>query len=90
MISGAVCAVDGFFQGTNKPSKKEVSNQLACYSGHYESHGVNLYAAVFSDLKFEHFGVLSPGSTNDNMSYPLAKGLKEIIDKLRILLISSG
>jgi len=43
---------------------------------------VNCQAAVFSDLRFAYFGVLSPGLTNDNISYPLASGLKQVIDNL--------
>ena len=29
-----------------------------------------------------YFGVVSPGSTNDNISYPFATGLKDIFDAL--------
>jgi len=29
-----------------------------------------------------YFGVVSPGSTNDNISYPLATGLKDVFDSL--------
>ena len=82
IMQGTCLAVDGFFQRTNKPSKKEAPNQLSYYSGHYESYGVNCQAAVFSDLRFAYFGVLSPGLTNDNISYPLASGLKQVIDNL--------
>ena len=80
IMQGTCLAVDGFFQRTNKPSKKEAPNQLSYYSGHYESYGVNCQAAVFSDLRFAYFGVLSPGLTNDNILYPLAIGLKQVID----------
>ena len=82
IIPGCIGAFDGFFQRSNKPSKKEVANVLAYYSGHYEAYGVNCQACVQSDLQFNFFGVISPGSTNDNISYPLATGLKEIIDAL--------
>ena len=81
-MSGACLAVDGFFQRCNKPTKREVANQLSYFSGHYESYGVNCQAAVYSDLRFAYFGVLSPGSTNDNISYPLAKGLRRAINSL--------
>jgi hypothetical protein len=82
IIHGCVGALDGFFQRTNRPTKKEASNQLAYYSGHYESYGVNCQACVQSDLQFTYFGVISPGSTNDNISYPSAKGLKEVFSAL--------
>jgi hypothetical protein len=82
LIDGCVGVFDGFFQRSNKPSKKEVANVVAYYSGHYESYGVNCQACVQSDLQFNYFGVVSPGSTNDNISYPQAEGLKEVFDAL--------
>jgi hypothetical protein len=82
IIAGCVGALDGYFQRTNKPSQKEVSNVLSYYSGHYESYGVNCQACVNSNLEFLYFGVVSPGSTNDNISYPMAPGLKEVLESL--------
>ena len=35
-----------------------------------------------SDLQFNFVGVISPGSTNDDILYPLATGLKDIVDAL--------
>ena len=35
-----------------------------------------------SDLRFMYFGVISPGSTNDNVSYLLAIGLRKTIESL--------
>lgn len=43
---------------------------------------MNCQACVQSDLQFTYFGVISPGSTNDNISYPSAKGLKEVFSAL--------
>jgi len=82
IIGGCVGALDGFFQRTNKPSSVKVGNVLSYYSGHYESYGVNCQACIRSDLQFTYFGVVSPGSTNDNISYPLASGLKKAFDNL--------
>ena len=79
IMNGCVGAIDGYFQRTQTPGKGKVGNVNAYYSGHYESHGVNCQACVRSDLRFTYFGVISPGSTNDNISYPLAVGLKEMI-----------
>ncbi len=68
IIAGCVGALDGFFQRTNKPSKKDAPNTLCYYSGHYESYGLNCQAFVQSDLQFLFFGVAdAPGSTNDNI-----------------------
>lgn len=82
IIPGCVGALDGFFQRTNKPSRSEVSNALAYYSGHYEHYGVNCQACIQSDLQFTYFGVVAPGSTNDNIAYATADGLREVIDNL--------
>ena len=81
-MEGCVGAIDGYFQWIQTPTKKEVGNVIAYYSGHYESHGVNCQACVRSDLRFMYFGVVAPGSTNDNISYPLAAGLKTVVEDL--------
>ncbi|KAL7554114.1 hypothetical protein ACHAWF_017515 [Thalassiosira exigua] len=90
LLHGCVSAVDGFFQRSNMPTQKEVTNVLSYYSGHYESYGVNCQAAIKSDLQFMYFGVISPGSTNDNISYPQATGLKEMFDNLPLGLYAVG
>jgi hypothetical protein len=82
IMAGCVGCLDGFFQRTNKPTKLEVANVISYYSGHYESYGINCQACVRANLQFMYFGVVSPGSTNDNISFPLAPGLKEIFDSL--------
>jgi len=82
IMEGCVGAIDGYFQRIQTPTKKEVGNVIAYYSGHYESHGVNCQACVRSDLRFMYFGVVAPGSTNDNISYPLVSGLKNVAEAL--------
>jgi hypothetical protein len=82
IMAGCVGAIDGFFQRTNKPTSKEVGNVIAYYSGHYESYGLNCQACVRADLQFMYFGVISPGSTNDNISFPNATALKNAFDSL--------
>jgi hypothetical protein len=84
IIAGCVGALDGFFRRTNKPTKKEVSNQISYYSGHYESFGLNCQALVSSDLQFLYFGVVSPSSTNDNISHSSCVELKDVIDSLSL------
>lgn len=81
-MRGCVAALDGFFQQCNKPTDSEVNNVLAYYSGHYEHYGVNCQAAVAADLQFIFFGVVSPGSTNDNISFGLATKLMKMIENL--------
>jgi hypothetical protein len=82
IMAGCVGCVDGFFQRTNKQTKQKVVNIISYYSGHYELYGIKCQACVWPDLQFMYFGVVSPGSTNDNISYPLATGLKDIFDSL--------
>ena len=82
IMEGCVGAIDGYFQRIQTPTKKEVGNVIAYYSGHYESHGVNCQACVRSDLRFMYFGVVAPGSTNDNISYPIASGLRSVVEDL--------
>jgi len=82
IMAGCVGCLDVFSQRTIKPTKCEVANVMSYYSGHCESYGINCQACVCPNLQFMYFGVVSPGSTNDNISYPLAPGLKDIIDSL--------
>ena len=83
-MSGCVGAIDGFFQQTVCPSKTEIYNTNAYYSGHYESHGLNCQAMCDVRLKFLYFGVVAPGKTNDNAAYPRCTALKGYIDNLPI------
>ncbi|KAL7536885.1 hypothetical protein ACHAXR_007463 [Thalassiosira sp. AJA248-18] len=82
IMSGACIAVDGFFQRSNNTTKKEVANQLAYYSGHYESYGLNSQAACFADLSFGYFGTVAPGQANDHIAYPTAKLSKKTVENL--------
>ena len=82
IISGASLAVDGFFQRTNMPTKKEVQNVTAYYSGHYEHYGVNCQAAVKPNLEFGFFGVCGPGNMNDQISFPLCTALVQAMNSL--------
>ncbi len=81
-MAGCVGCLDGFFQRSMRPSKTEVVNVISYYSGHYESYGLNYQACVQCDLQFMYFGVVSPGSTNDNISYSQAFELKQIFEYL--------
>ena len=42
----------------------------------HELHGFNCQACVCSNLSFMYFGIISPGSTNDIIPYPMAVGLR--------------
>ena len=82
IVAGCVGFIDGFFQHCNRPTKKEVANVLSYYSGHYKSYRLNCQACVRSDLQFMYFGVVSPGSTNDNILYTQADELKDTLSSL--------
>ena len=82
IMQGCVGAIDGYFQRIQTPQRQEVGNVTSYYSGHYESHGVNCQACVRSNLSFMYFGIISPGSTNDNISYPMAAGLRDTVESL--------
>ena len=82
IFQGCVGAIDGFFQPTKQPSVKEsFGNQRAYFSGHYRMYGLNVQAVVDANLKFIYFGVIGPGSMNDNRSYKKS-GLESIINNL--------
>lgn len=70
IFRGCVGAIDGFFLPTQCPTKKEVyGDQVAYYSGHYKSHGINIQTVCDSKLRFIYFGVVGKGSTNDAYAY---------------------
>ena len=82
LMNGCVGALDGFFQKCNAPSKKEISNVISFYSGHYESYGLNCQALCDAKLCFMYFGVVAPGSTNDNIAFPQTHDLYRTINNL--------
>ena len=82
LINGCVGALDVFFQKCNAPSKKEISNVISFYSGHYESYGLNCQALCDAKLCFMYFGVVAPGSTNDNIAFPQTHDLYRTINNL--------
>ena len=74
-------AIDGFFQPTQTPTKKDtVGNQRAYYSGHYKSPGLNCQAVCDGRLKFLYFGVVAPGGTNDSIAY-YRTGLNDFLNE---------
>ena len=82
-IDGCVGALDGFLQKIICPRHSEVGANVECYrSGHYLCFGLNCQAMVDASLKFMFFGVVAPGSTNDNLAIERAQGLMDIINLL--------
>ena len=82
IFNKCIGCIDSFFQATIAPSKKEVNNnQLAYYSGHYESYGLNCQAVCHRKLRFIYFGVVGPGSMNVAVAFRKT-GLQEVLDRL--------
>ena len=44
-INNCVSVIDGYHLEIETPSKSEVGNVRSCFSGHYQTHGVNVQAA---------------------------------------------
>ena len=91
LVHGMVGALDGFFQGTYQPTRKEANgNVLAYFSGHYKSYGLNCQACCDSDLRFLYFGVVAPGKTNDCVAFDRAVDMKKFIESLPVGLFVVG
>lgn len=82
IMNGCVGAIDGMLQKTIAPKKNEVSNVRSYYSGHYEHYGLNCQGACDVNLRFIYFGVIGPGSMNDNIAFSVAGNLSETIKNL--------
>ena len=82
IFNSCVGAIDGFFQPTVCPTKiKTGGNVISYYSYHYESYGLNCQAVCRSYLKFLFVGVVAPGKTNDNVTFPRYVELYEMMEK---------
>jgi hypothetical protein len=64
-IVNCVAAVDGYHLQTDTPSSNEVANVRSFYSGHYQTYGVNVQAAVDHNCRFVFIGVAGPGVMGD-------------------------
>ena len=84
VMNGCCGAIDGLFVKTIRPKYWEAHNIRAYYSGHYEHYGLNCQGVCDSNLKFLYFGVVSPGSTNDNISYTYTGSLSESVENLEM------
>ena len=84
VMIGCCGALDGIFIRTNSPKYSEVANVRSYYSGHYEHYGLNCQGMCDAYLRFMYFGIVSPGSTNDNISYTRTGELIDAIESLGI------
>ena len=83
-MSGCCGALDGIFIRTYRPRYTEVANVRSYYSGHYEHYGLNCQGMCDAYLRFLYFGIVAPGSTNDNVAYTRTGELKISIESLRL------
>ena len=65
VIDGCVACIDGFLLPITVPSVEETANQIAYYSGHYNTNGINVQAACDSHCRFVYVALAAPGSSSD-------------------------
>eukprot|EP00985_Skeletonema_marinoi_P006712 scaffold2915_cov88-Skeletonema_marinoi.AAC.1 len=80
LLNGHLGALDGWLPRTEAP--RDVKNQAAYFSGHYQCYGLNCQALCDPDLLFMYFCVAAPGKTNDVRAFGRCRALKEWLAKL--------
>jgi len=70
ILRGCIGALDGFLAKINCPSLEECEhNQDAYFSGHYQTHGINVQAVCDHKSRFIFFAVAAPGKTADQVAF---------------------
>jgi DDE superfamily endonuclease len=64
-IWNCVAVLDGYHLQIRAPSKAEVKNVKSFFSGHYQTHGINIQAACDHNCRFVFLGVAGPGVMGD-------------------------
>jgi hypothetical protein len=64
-IWNCVSVIDGYHLQIQTPSRKEVSNVQSFFSGHYQTHGMNIQGACDHHCCFTFLGVAGPGVMGD-------------------------
>ena len=75
VIDGCIACVDGILLKVQTPAATEVGNVKAFFSGHYQTHGINVQAACDSNCKFVSVCNAAPAGSNDIAAFrktPLA------------------
>jgi len=80
LLNGFLGPIDGWLPRTECP--KNVDNQAAYFSGHYQCYGLNCQALCDPDLLFMYFCVAAPGKTNDVRAADRCLSLKDWLAKL--------
>jgi DDE superfamily endonuclease len=64
-IINCVTVVDGYHLKIKTPAKSAIANTRSCFSGHYQSYGLNVQAACDHQCRFLCIGVAGPGNMGD-------------------------
>ncbi|KAE9353657.1 hypothetical protein PF008_g4904 [Phytophthora fragariae] len=65
MFDGCVGCIDGVLVRIKTPVKVETGCVRSCFSGHYDTMGLNVQAVCDSKSRFIFFAVAAPGSSSD-------------------------
>ena len=70
VLRGCIGALDGFLAKINCPSMEDCKNNADAYfSGHYQTHGINVQAVCDHKSRFIFFAVAAPGKTADQVAF---------------------
>jgi len=72
-IWNCVSVIDGYHLQIQTPSKNEVRNVRSFFSGHYQTHGLNIQAACDHNCCFTFLGVAGPGVMGDRDAINMVK-----------------
>ncbi len=72
-IWNCVSVIDGYHLQIQTPSKNEVRNVQSFFSGHYQTHGLNIQAACDHNCCFTFLGVAGPGVMGDRDAINMVK-----------------
>ncbi len=72
-IWNCVSVIDGYLLQIQTPSKNEVKNVKSFFSGHYQTHGLNIQAACDHHCRFTFLGVAGPGVMGDRDAINMVK-----------------
>ena len=72
-IWNCVSVIDGYHLQIQTPSKREVKNVRSFFSGHYQTHGLNIQAACDHHCRFTFLGVAGPGVMGDRDAVHMVK-----------------
>ena len=85
IIRGCLGAIDGWLCLINTPRTDEVlgGNVESYFSGHYQTYGINVQAAVDAHCRFIAVSIRCPGSTSDSQAW-MDWGLRREIDSFKV------